>query len=128
MHRGRVKIRLKGFKIERYIIKEIYAVGFPAMVMQAISSVMLLGYNITEAVRPPWASRAKDISLDTVVLWAAGTKTSFCGQPLARLYGNVSKRDGAMAWRITRSQGVANHENLSRPSHPLLKNCASSAT
>ena len=40
-----VKIRLKGFKIERYIIKEIYAVGFPAMVMQAISSVMLLGYN-----------------------------------------------------------------------------------
>ena len=40
-----IKIRLKGFKIERYIIKEIYAVGFPAMVMQAISSVMLLGYN-----------------------------------------------------------------------------------
>ena len=30
--------------------------------------------------------------------------------------------------RVTRSQGVANHENLSRPSHPLLKNCASSAT
>ena len=40
-----VKISIKGFKVEGYIIKEIYAVGFPAMIMQAISSVMLLGYN-----------------------------------------------------------------------------------
>lgn len=40
-----VDIKLKGFKIDWNIVKDIYAVGFPAMVMQAIGSVMLFGYN-----------------------------------------------------------------------------------
>lgn len=40
-----IDIRLKGFKIDWKIVKDIYAVGFPGMVMQAISSVMLFGYN-----------------------------------------------------------------------------------
>lgn len=40
-----VDIQLKGFKLDWNIVKDIYAVGFPGMVMQAIGSVMLFGYN-----------------------------------------------------------------------------------
>ena len=40
-----VKLSLKGFKVDWRIIKDIYAVGFPSMVMQSIMSVMLIGFN-----------------------------------------------------------------------------------
>ena len=40
-----IKIQIKGHHINRRTIKEIYAVGLPAIVMQAIGSVMLIGYN-----------------------------------------------------------------------------------
>ena len=40
-----VKINLKNFKIRWDIVKDIYAVGFPTIVMQSIGSVMLIGYN-----------------------------------------------------------------------------------
>ncbi len=40
-----VKIQLKGFKIDWAVVKDIYGVGFPSIIMQAIGSVMLLGYN-----------------------------------------------------------------------------------
>ena len=40
-----VEIKLKGFKMDWKIVKEIYSVGLPSIVMQAIGSVMLLGYN-----------------------------------------------------------------------------------
>lgn len=41
-----IKIRLKYIKkIDFRIIKNIYSVGFPAIIMQSISSVMLLGLN-----------------------------------------------------------------------------------
>ncbi len=39
------KIRIKGFKFSAKIIKDIYEVGMPGIVMQAIGSVMLLGFN-----------------------------------------------------------------------------------
>lgn len=40
-----VKIQLKGFKIDWAVVKDIYGVGFPSIIMQSIGSVMLLGYN-----------------------------------------------------------------------------------
>ena len=40
-----VKIQLKGFKIDWSVVKDIYGVGFPSIIMQSIGSVMLLGYN-----------------------------------------------------------------------------------
>lgn len=40
-----VHIKLKGFKFEKNIIKDIFAVGFPAIVMQSIGSVMVMGLN-----------------------------------------------------------------------------------
>jgi len=40
-----VKIRLKGFRPKRQVIKNIYAVGFPAIIMQSIGSVMVSGIN-----------------------------------------------------------------------------------
>ncbi|HKM28885.1 MAG TPA: MATE family efflux transporter [Anaerovoracaceae bacterium] len=40
-----VKIKLKGFKIDWKVVKDIYAVGLPAIVMQSIGSIMLFGYN-----------------------------------------------------------------------------------
>lgn len=39
------KIRIRGFKFSGKIIKGIYEVGMPGIVMQAIGSVMMLGFN-----------------------------------------------------------------------------------
>ena len=40
-----VKLQIRGFKMDWAIVKDIYAVGLPSIIMQAIGSVMLLGYN-----------------------------------------------------------------------------------
>ncbi|MCQ2554384.1 MAG: MATE family efflux transporter [Clostridia bacterium] len=48
LNRGKilVKIRLKGFRLDWKIVKDIYAVGLPSIVMQSIVSVMNIGYNM----------------------------------------------------------------------------------
>jgi putative MATE family efflux protein len=40
-----VKIMIRGFKMDWKVVKDIYAVGLPSIIMQSIGSVMLLGYN-----------------------------------------------------------------------------------
>ena len=40
-----VQIQLKGFRFEKEIVKNIYAVGFPTIIMQSIGAVMMLGMN-----------------------------------------------------------------------------------
>ncbi len=40
-----VEVKFKGFKMDWKIVKDIYGVGLPSIIMQAIGSVMLLGYN-----------------------------------------------------------------------------------
>lgn len=40
-----VKIKIRGFKIDWNVVKDIYGVGLPSIIMQSIGSVMLLGYN-----------------------------------------------------------------------------------
>lgn len=40
-----VKITLKGFRFSAVILKQIYAVGFPSIIMQSISAIMTLGLN-----------------------------------------------------------------------------------
>lgn len=40
-----VHIQLRGFKMDWNVVKDIYAVGLPAMIMQSIASIMLFGYN-----------------------------------------------------------------------------------
>ena len=40
-----VKISMKNFRIRWDIVRDIYAVGLPTIVMQSIGSVMLIGYN-----------------------------------------------------------------------------------
>ena len=40
-----VKISFKGFRFKKNIIRDIYAVGFPAIIMQSIGSVMVSGIN-----------------------------------------------------------------------------------
>lgn len=40
-----IRISFKGFKLNFKYIKDIYAVGFPSMVMQAIGSVLVVGLN-----------------------------------------------------------------------------------
>lgn len=48
MLKGRhlVNVRLKGFKMDWSIVKDIYKVGFPSIVMQSIGSVMIIFYNM----------------------------------------------------------------------------------
>ena len=41
----KINIRLKGFRFDRITVKNIYAVGFPAIIMQSIGAVMMLGLN-----------------------------------------------------------------------------------
>ena len=41
----KVKIELKGFRFDKITVKNIYAVGFPAIIMQSISAVMMLCLN-----------------------------------------------------------------------------------
>ena len=41
----KVKIELKGFKMDRQTVKNIYAVGFPSIIMQSIGAIMMLGLN-----------------------------------------------------------------------------------
>ena len=40
-----IHIKFKGFKFEKAVIKDIYAVGAPAILMQAMASVLQLGLN-----------------------------------------------------------------------------------
>ena len=40
-----VKIQIRGFKVDWNVVKDIYAVGLPGIIMQSIGSIMLLGYN-----------------------------------------------------------------------------------
>lgn len=40
-----VKITFKGFRLHKDVLKNIYAVGFPAIIMQSIGSVMVSGIN-----------------------------------------------------------------------------------
>ena len=41
-----VHVKLFGFKMDWHIVKEIYKVGFPSIIMQAIGSFMLIFYNM----------------------------------------------------------------------------------
>lgn len=41
----KINIQLKGFRFDRITVKNIYAVGFPAIIMQSIGAVMMLGLN-----------------------------------------------------------------------------------
>lgn len=41
-----VKIEFKGFRLDFHIIKDIYAVGIPTIIMQSIASVMVMGMNL----------------------------------------------------------------------------------
>lgn len=40
-----IKIHLKGFRLQKPMVKAIYSVGFPSIVMQSIGAVMMLGLN-----------------------------------------------------------------------------------
>ncbi|MDD7511443.1 MAG: MATE family efflux transporter [Peptostreptococcaceae bacterium] len=40
-----ISIKIRGFKFESKIIRDIYSVGLPTIVMQSIASIMILGYN-----------------------------------------------------------------------------------
>lgn len=40
-----VKIQIRGFHLDWKVVRDIYAVGLPSIIMQSIGSFMLLGYN-----------------------------------------------------------------------------------
>lgn len=47
-----VRVRIRGYQMDFKILKEIYEVGFPGIVMQAIGSFMLIAYNTILAAEP----------------------------------------------------------------------------
>ncbi|MDD5922650.1 MAG: MATE family efflux transporter [Eubacteriales bacterium] len=47
-----VSIQIKGFHVNWQVVKDIYAVGLPSVIMQSIGSFMLLGYNRILAENP----------------------------------------------------------------------------
>lgn len=40
-----IKISFKGFRLNAMMLKQIYGVGFPSIIMQSISAIMILGLN-----------------------------------------------------------------------------------
>ena len=46
LRKHEVKISFKGFRLQAMVLKNIYAVGFPAIIMQSIGSVMVSGINL----------------------------------------------------------------------------------
>ena len=46
LHQQVLKVRLLGWKVRFDMLKEIYQVGFPGIIMQSISSVMIAGLNM----------------------------------------------------------------------------------
>ena len=40
-----IKIQIKGFRMQKSMVKSIYSVGFPSIIMQSIGAVMMLGLN-----------------------------------------------------------------------------------
>jgi len=51
-----ISIRLKGFRPEREIVEQIYKIGVPSMIMQAIGSVMTYGMNLILIAFTPTAT------------------------------------------------------------------------
>ncbi len=45
VHKNKVKVTFKNFRLNGETIKNIYAVGFPSIIMQSISSIMIIGFN-----------------------------------------------------------------------------------
>jgi len=41
-----VKVKIKGFRFDRVILKDMYSVAFPAIIMQSLASVMISGLNL----------------------------------------------------------------------------------
>lgn len=54
-----VKISFKGFRMQKLVLKNIYAVSFPAIIMQSIGSVMVSGVNAIIAVAAISAEEVK---------------------------------------------------------------------
>lgn len=50
LRKHEVKISFKGFRLQAMVLKNIYAVGFPAIIMQSIGSVMVSGINLIISV------------------------------------------------------------------------------
>lgn len=46
LRKHEVKISFRGFRLQAMVLKNIYAVGFPAIIMQSIGSVMVSGINL----------------------------------------------------------------------------------
>lgn len=47
-----LKIQIRGYKMDWGVVKDIYSVGLPSIVMQAIGSIMIIGYNTILAAEP----------------------------------------------------------------------------
>lgn len=41
-----VKVKIKGFRFDRIILRDMYSVAFPAIIMQSLASVMISGLNL----------------------------------------------------------------------------------
>ena len=50
LRKHEVKISFRGFRLQAMVLKNIYAVGFPAIIMQSIGSVMVSGINLIISV------------------------------------------------------------------------------
>ena len=82
-----VTIRLKGFRMSRVIVKNIYVVGLPAIIMQCVGSVMVSGINAIISA----AAVARDVANAYINAFGAYFKLqSFVFMPVFGLSQGVS--------------------------------------
>ena len=82
-----VKISFKGFRMQRLILKNIYAVSFPAIIMQSLGSVMVSGIN---AIISMAAISAEEIKAYTNAFGIYFKLQSFVFMPVFGLSQGVS--------------------------------------
>ena len=82
-----VKLRFKGFRLEGRIVKNIYVVGLPAIIMQCVGSVMVSGINAIIS----GANVAKDVAKAYINAFGAYFKLqSFVFMPVFGLSQGIS--------------------------------------
>ena len=82
-----VKIRFKGFRMQKMVLKNIYAVSFPAIIMQSLGSVMVSGINAIISI----ADIAADIAASYINAFGIYFKLqSFVFMPVFGLSQGVS--------------------------------------
>ena len=100
---GLIQVKLRGFRPQRQFISEIYRVGLPSIVMQAIGTVMTLAMNALLIAYTTTAVAVFGVyfKIQSIVFMPVLGMTSAAMSIIAYNYGARCKRRMLRTWRLT---------------------------